>query len=63
LNEEGKLLLQLGGEKKYELLAESATHFFVKEMPLVVIFVKDASGRVTEMINIYNGQEYRLKKL
>jgi CubicO group peptidase (beta-lactamase class C family) len=63
LNENGKLLLQLGGEKKYDLLAESATHFFVKEMPLVVIFAKDASGRVTEMINIYNGQEYRLKKL
>jgi CubicO group peptidase (beta-lactamase class C family) len=63
LNEEGKLLLQLGGEKKYELLAESDKHFFVKEMPLVVIFVKDVSGRVTEMINIYNGQEYRLKKL
>ena len=62
-SESGKLLLQLGGEKKYELLAESATHFFVKEMPLVVIFVKDAAGRVTEMISFYNGQEYRLKKV
>jgi CubicO group peptidase (beta-lactamase class C family) len=61
--ENGKIFIQLGGEKKYELLAESETNFFIKEMPLTIIFVKDAAGRVTEMINIYNGQEYRLKKV
>ncbi|HEX8290083.1 MAG TPA: serine hydrolase [Pyrinomonadaceae bacterium] len=62
-SENGKLFLRLGTEKKYELFAESETHFFVKEMPLLVSFVKDSTGRVTEMINIYNGQEYRLKKV
>jgi hypothetical protein len=63
LNEAGKLKIQLRGETKYELLPESETHFFVREMPLEVIFVKDESGRVIEMINIYNGQEFRLRKI
>jgi CubicO group peptidase (beta-lactamase class C family) len=61
--EEEKLLLQLGSPKKYEMLAESETHFFIKESPLTIIFVKDAAGRVMEMIATFNGQEYRLKKV
>jgi hypothetical protein len=63
LTEDGKLRIQLGGEKKYELLPESETKYFLREMPLEVIFVKDANGNVTEMINYYSGQEYRLKKI
>jgi hypothetical protein len=61
--EEGKLLLQLGSPKKYEMLAESETHFFIKESPLTIVFVKDAAGRVMEMTATFNGQEYRLKKV
>jgi CubicO group peptidase (beta-lactamase class C family) len=63
LSEDGKLKIQLRGETKYELLPESETHFFAREMPLEVTFVKDESGRVVEMINIYNGQEFRLRKV
>jgi hypothetical protein len=63
LIEDGKLKLKLGGEQKYELLAESETRFFIREMPLDAAFVKDQTGRVTEMIINYDGQEYRLKKI
>ena len=63
LKEDGNLRIQLGGEKKYELLPESETKYFLREMPLEVVFVKDANGNVTEMINYYSGQEYRLKKI
>lgn len=62
-NEEGKLLLQLGSPKKYEMLPESDTHFFIKESPLTIVFVKNSAGRVSDMIATFNGQEYRLKKV
>ena len=48
---------------KYELVAESETEFFIRERPVEFTFVRDASGRVTEMILFSNGQEIRLKKL
>ncbi|MDQ4122165.1 MAG: DUF3471 domain-containing protein [Acidobacteriota bacterium] len=63
LIEEGKLKIQLGGARKYELLPESEATFFLREMPLEVIFVKDANGNVTEMIHFFNRQEFRLKKI
>lgn len=61
--EERKLLLQLGSPKKYEMHAESATHFFIKESPLTIVFIKDDTGRIIEMLATFNGQEYRLKKV
>lgn len=61
--EEGKLKLQYDGERKAELFAESETKFFVRERPLEIIFVKDASGRVTGMIFRFPGQDIPLKKL
>ena len=62
-NENGTLKLQLSGERKYELFAESEMRFFIKEMPLELTFLKDEGGRITEMIINANGQEFRLKKL
>jgi hypothetical protein len=62
--EDGKLKLQYDAERKNELFAESETKFFVRERPLEVIFVRDKSGRVTEMIFRFPGQELPpLKKL
>jgi CubicO group peptidase (beta-lactamase class C family) len=61
--ENGKLIFQPGSTFRFELLPESETKFFVRERPDEVVFVKDAEGRVTEMILYLNGQENRLKKL
>ena len=61
--EDSKLKIQLGAEKKYELLPESETNFFMREMPLEAIFVKDADGSAKELVIFYTGQEFRLKKI
>jgi CubicO group peptidase (beta-lactamase class C family) len=63
LIEDGKLKSIGTTGTKYELLAESETKFFIRERPVEFVFVKDASGRVTEMILYSSGQEIRLKKL
>jgi CubicO group peptidase (beta-lactamase class C family) len=63
LIEDGKLKAIGNTSTKYELLAESETKFFIRERPVEFVFVKDASGRITEMILYSNGQEIRLKKL
>jgi hypothetical protein len=63
LHEDGKLKLRGGGSDKYELFAESETKFFIKERPGDIVFVKDADGRVTEMVIYTGGQEIHLKKL
>jgi hypothetical protein len=63
LTEDGKLKLKAAGPNKYELFAETETKFFIKEKPGEIVFVKDAEGRVTEMIIYTNGQEIHLKKL
>ncbi len=62
--EDGKLKLQgARSSNKFELLAESETQFFLRQRPGEIVFVKNADGRVTEMIIYTNGQEIRLKKL
>jgi CubicO group peptidase (beta-lactamase class C family) len=63
LIEGGKLKAIGNTSTKYELLAESETKFFIRERPVEFVFVKDSSGRTTEMILYSNGQEIRLKKL
>lgn len=63
LIEDGKLKAIGNSGAKFDLLAESETKFFIRERPVEFVFVRDASGRVTEMILNSNGQEIRLKKL
>ncbi len=63
LIEDGKLKAIGNSGAKFDLLAESETKFFIRERAVEFAFVKDASGRVTEMILNSNGQEIRLKKL
>ena len=62
LIEDGKLKTIGNSGAKLDLLAESETKFFIRERPVELVFVRDASGRVTEMIINSNGQEIRLKK-
>jgi hypothetical protein len=63
LIEDGKLKSIGNTGTKFDLLAESETKFFIRERAVEFVFVKDASGRVTEMILYSNGQEFHLKKL
>lgn len=49
-NEGGKLMFQIPGQSKMELFAETETDFFLKNVDAQVSFVKDASGKVTQML-------------
>jgi hypothetical protein len=52
--EGGKLMGHPTGQPKLELLPESKTKFFVKEAPIEIEFVVDASGKATSLI-LYQG--------
>jgi len=53
-----RLFLQSTGAPKLELLSESETNFFVKELPdLHVTFWKDASGKVFRLVSRLVGRE------
>jgi CubicO group peptidase (beta-lactamase class C family) len=62
LIEDGKLKVISNRGTKLELLAESETKFFTRENPAELVFVKDATGHVTELTIFSNGQELHLKK-
>ena len=58
-----KLMGQATGQPKIELLPESDTQFFVKEVNAQVSFVKDEKGTVTALILNQNGQKIEGKKI
>lgn len=49
-NEGGRLMLQISGQPKTELFAESETAFFLKTVDAQITFEKDAAGKVTRLI-------------
>jgi len=57
------LMAQATGQPSFELFPEKEDHFFVKVVEAKVEFVKDASGKVSEMILRQNGQEPHGKKI
>jgi len=58
-----KLMGQATGQPKIELLPESDTQFFVKEVNAQVSFVKDEKGMVTALILNQNGQKIEGKRI
>ena len=58
-----KLMGQATGQPKIELLPESETQFFVKEVNAQVSFVKDEKGTVTALILNQNGQKIEGKRI
>jgi hypothetical protein len=53
-----RLFLQTTGAPKFELLSESETNFFLKEIPNIhVAFWKDASGKVFRLVSLLAGTE------
>jgi len=64
LAENGTLMLKLAGQSDPgEMSAESETEFFDPYHDTQVVFVKDAGGRVTEMLLTINGRGYHAKKI
>lgn len=63
LIEDGKLKARNPNGVKFDMLAESETKFFLRERPAEFVFVKDESGRVTQLVINSNGQELKFKKL
>ena len=61
LSEGDKLFLSFNPSAKFELFPESETKVFIKERPGQIVFVKDATGRTTEMVIHVNGQEIHLR--
>jgi hypothetical protein len=58
-----KLMGQATGQPKIELLPESDTQFFVKEVNAQVSFLKDEKGVVTALILNQNGQKIEGKRI
>lgn len=64
LFEGGTLMLKLAGQPDpLPLSAESETRFFHPEQDVQVEFVKDAAGKVTELILRLNGREFHARKV
>lgn len=62
-SENGKLMAQATGQEKFELFPTSETDFYLKVVPASVTFVKDAAGKVTELILTQNGRKGTAKKI
>lgn len=60
---DGALWVEATGQPKARALAESPTSFFFRESPVVIAFVKDASGTVTELVVRQPGGEAVAKKI
>lgn len=61
--ENGKLMSQVMGQPKQELLPESEIEFFLRGLNGQFIFVRDESGRVTKLIINQEGQRVTAKRL
>ena len=62
-NENGKLMAQATGQPKSELFPSSETDYYLKVVPASVTFVKDAEGKVTELILTQNERKTSGKKI
>lgn len=60
--EAGRLFLQVTGQPKFELFAESATQFFLKTVDAQLTFHKDAAGKVTQVV-VHQGGNHVAKRI
>ncbi|MFE0017706.1 glyoxalase superfamily protein [Mesorhizobium sp. NPDC059054] len=61
--EDGRYLSQITGQGPVEIYPESETKFFATVVQAQISFVKDAGGRVTELILHQNGLEMPWKRI
>ena len=57
-----RLFLQATGQPRFQIFAETETRFFLKMVDAQLTFVKDASGKATEVILNQNGMDQTAKR-
>ena len=60
---DGKLVTQATGQPELPIFAESETAFFLKVVDAQLAFVRDQSGKVTELVLHQGGMDHRAKKV
>ena len=61
--EDDKLMSQVTGQPKAELLPESETGFFVKGIPAQFIFMRDEKGQVARITILQDGRTISMKRV
>jgi len=61
--EAGKLMVQPSGQDKVELLAESESRFFLREVDAQIEFTRDGADKVTGLILTQGGQKMTGQKV
>ena len=57
-----RVFLQATGQPRFQIFAETETRFFLKMVDAQLTFVKDASGKATEVILNQNGMDQTAKR-
>lgn len=60
---DGALTTQLTGQRPLQLFAESETKFFLKVVDAQVEFIRDESGRVTDLVMYQNGRSRKVPRV
>jgi hypothetical protein len=58
-----QLLTQLSGQQKIPVFAEADTKFFLKVVDAQLEFLKDANGKVTDVVLHQNGRETKASRI
>lgn len=61
--ESGRLFLQVTGQAKFEVFAESETDFFLKAVEAQLTFQTDSAGNVSRVVIHQGGRDYSWKRL
>jgi len=61
--EGNRLMTQATGQEKIEIFPESETQFFLRVVDAQITFVKDAGGKVIELVLRQNGRDQRAQKV
>jgi CubicO group peptidase (beta-lactamase class C family) len=60
---DGQLTTQLTGQRVQALLAESETKFFLKDVNAQIEFIRDGSGRVTDLVMYQHGRSRKVPRV
>ncbi len=60
---DGKLSATLGTQETKQLIAESATRFFARDIDAELVIEQDSSGAVTAIVLRQDGEEHRAKRV
>ncbi|HKP10549.1 MAG TPA: serine hydrolase [Blastocatellia bacterium] len=61
--ESEKLMIQVNGQRKLEMVPESDTAFFISAVNVKATFIKDEAGQVTGLVINSGGRDIRAKKI